>query len=365
MIHESHIPDGRVMRSRFTEQKLPRFAGLIGLSFWQSWWMLAMCTDILLPDSTGSFPFTHVSMAVLLATLVGYMAVAATSVRLDDLTKHSSLFIVVAVLCVCGSLGMSLSAHTASLLDYAGSLFLISVLMFGVGNAALLIMWGELWSTLATGQAGRHIYISYTVAFLIFFLVHVLPLVVEILATSLLPMVSLLMLKAAQAEPRRNKPPQRKQDDHFPLKRILAAVFIANFVWGITQRLLAHVPQSADPTMKAFVLAGICLAILALSFMVFRPSSPEPALLYRPIIPSICGGLILITVLPQEYLFIGDGLLILGGYCLDIIILLVASDLAFHRQKPVAITLGTAVIVARLGSLAGTVTAGSISMTGV
>ena len=43
------------------------------------------------------------------------------------------------------------------------------------GNAALLIMWGELWETLATGRVGQHLYLSYAFAFVLFFIAIALP----------------------------------------------------------------------------------------------------------------------------------------------------------------------------------------------
>ena len=43
------------------------------------------------------------------------------------------------------------------------------------GNAALLIMWGELWETLATGRVGQHLYLSYAFAFVLFFIANALP----------------------------------------------------------------------------------------------------------------------------------------------------------------------------------------------
>lgn len=37
------------------------------------------------------------------------------------------------------------------------------------------MMWGKLWGTLATGRVGRHLYLSYAFAFLLFFGVFALP----------------------------------------------------------------------------------------------------------------------------------------------------------------------------------------------
>lgn len=46
--------------------------------------------------------------------------------------------------------------------------------------------------------------------------------------------------------------------------------------------------------------------------------------------------------------------MIFGGYCLDMFIMLVSSDVAFRARKPVVLVFGTALFVARAGSLLGT-----------
>jgi DNA-binding CsgD family transcriptional regulator len=56
----------------------------------------------------------------------------------------------------------------------------------------------------------------------------------------------------------------------------------------------------------------------------------------------------------SDFLFVGGGLVILAIYCLDMLIMLVSTDVAFRTRTPVAFTFGLTIIVARCGTLVGT-----------
>lgn len=64
-------------------------------------------------------------------------------------------------------------------------------------------------------------------------------------------------------------------------------------------------------TAKALLLAGCALAAITLS-MVVAPSAAEPIALYRPVIPAMVAGLILLLLLPAPYRFLGAGLVIMA-----------------------------------------------------
>ena len=59
-----------------------KLLSFVGLGFWQAWWMVAMCTDVLLPNP-ASTPF-HLSLSALLliASCLGYAVVVLLG-RLD------------------------------------------------------------------------------------------------------------------------------------------------------------------------------------------------------------------------------------------------------------------------------------------
>jgi DNA-binding CsgD family transcriptional regulator len=60
------------------------------------------------------------------------------------------------------------------------------------------------------------------------------------------------------------------------------------------------------------------------------------------------------VLLRNDLLFVGGGLAILGIYCLDMLIMLVSTDMAFRTRTPVALTFGLTIVAARCGTLAGT-----------
>lgn len=64
---------------------------LLGLGFWQAWWMIGMCTDVLLP-TTDRFPFAgNTTLWVLVLTTVGYLVVVALARRLSPFLASRKL----------------------------------------------------------------------------------------------------------------------------------------------------------------------------------------------------------------------------------------------------------------------------------
>ena len=328
-----------------------KLLSFVGLGFWQAWWMVAMCTDVLLPNP-ASTPF-HLSLSALLliASCLGYAVVVLLG-RLD-LKGHigfGGVQALTGVLSVAGSVGMGVVAHTGLLTVGGGALFVIAVAAFSLGNALLLVSWGTLWSTLATGYVGRLLCVSYTAAFVLFFFVRALPLSAAIAASALLPLASLVGYRFAQRAPRRAPVHQHATWDAVPVAKALVALFVANAVWGMSQKVLTGTSASVD---LAFAFGGLCLLAFTAYLFVAAPTD-EPTALYRPILPALACGFALVFVLPPEDLFLGEGIMIFGGYCLDMFIMLVSSDVAFRARKPVVLVFGTALFVARAGSLLGT-----------
>lgn len=313
-----------------------------------------MCTDVLLPDPAQS-PFP-VSLSVLLLSLscLGYVTVVVVwriGSRGGD--GSSRLVLLVAVVCsVVGSLGMGLVAHSDMLALYGGALFVAAAAAFSLGNALLLVTWGSLWSTLATGYVGRLLCVSYTAAFVLFFAVRAVPLPLAIVLCALLPVASAIGLVSAMKAPRRTVVTRTVDSVSFPYGRALVAVVVTNFVWGVTQKYLYV--ADGEVANLAFVFGGACLLAFTAYLFIASPTE-EPRVLYRPVIPALVCGTALIVIFPPDDAFLGEGVMIYGGYCLDMLIMLVASDVAFRTRRPVVMLFGIALFVARLGSLVGTV----------
>ncbi|MDR2105845.1 MAG: hypothetical protein LBP24_00340, partial [Coriobacteriales bacterium] len=332
--------------SRFTLSSIRLF----GLSFWQAWWMLCLCSSAVLPfDLAAKFPFDPALM-VLLLTALGYLAVVGLSRLISPFIRQKAAFILASACSALGTLGMGLLAHgeggTALVV-----LYVLATLLFSLGNALLLIMWGELWSTLATGRVGRYLYVSYAFAFVLFFALRFLPALPLVVLVSLLPVASALVLASALSEPVRE--PASISFDMVPVPRVklFCSLLLISIVWGFSQPALMTVP-APEVIAQSFLLAGVGIVALALNLIVVQPSL-EAMVFYRPVIPALAVGLLLIVLLPPELAFVGGGLSVVAIYSLDMLIMLVSTDVAFRARIPVALSFGLSIFTMRIGTFIG------------
>lgn len=342
-------------------EETARFSGwrLLGLGFWQAWQMISMCTNTLVPD-TERFPFAgNALLWVLTLTAVGYVAVMFTARRHTPFLSQRVFFLLAGGLTAMGTTLIPLTLTFGEGMS-GFALFLAGAVAVSFGNALLLIMWGELWSALATGRVGRHLYVSYTFAFVLFFAAYALPFWAAVAFNTLMPIISAAILVACKHEPRREPSVLPLDIKTVPALRILICILVISIVYGLSQGM-ANTFAEGDGSFiaKALLLAGGGIAAITLS-MVVAPSSAEPIALYRPIIPAMVAGLILLLLLPTPYRFLGAGLIIMGVYCLDMFMMLVSTDVAFRARIPVALSFGLAIFCARTGTLLGSFAADAL-----
>ena len=316
---------------------------LLGLGFWQAWQIVAMCTDIVAPTSGKLFDQGNALLILLVLMTAAYLAVVVASRRYAPFAGRGSSYVLAAALMAAG---MPVALHFLEGIVGIG-VFVMAAASASLGNALLLIMWGELWSALATGRVGRHLYASYTFAFVLFFLIYFMPQPVAVMATTLLPIISTAVLYACRHEPRR-EPSVVPLDVHtIPVARLLVCLFIISVIWGLTQGIVGTFAEGDEFHMaKSLLLAGAVT------------SSPSEALtLYKPVIPAMVAGIVLLLLQPAVYPFLGSGLIIMGVYCLDMLLMLVSTDIAFRGRIPVALSFGVAILATRAGTLVGSVVA--------
>lgn len=314
--------------------------------------MIAMCTGVLLP-STDHYPFAgNTTLWVLVLTTIGYLLVVVLSKKLSPFLARRACFVLAGGLTSVGTalLPITLTLGSGSV---GFACFLVAASAVSLGNAFLLIMWGELWSALATGRVGRHLYVSYTFAFVLFFIAYALPGWVAVAFTVALPAVSAAVLVACKQEPRREPSVLPLDIKTIPIKRLFLCILVISVVYGVSQGMVNTFAEGDSAfTAKALLLAGGAIAAITLS-MVVAPSAAEPIALYRPVIPAMVAGLILLLLLPAPYRFLGAGLVIMGVYCLDMFMMLVSTDVAFRGRIPVALSFGLVILCARTGTLIG------------
>lgn len=351
-------PGGRSAPHRVNAPSPSQF----GLGFWQAWWTLALCSPTII-DDTRTIAGATPSTIVLTLTTLGYLVIVLAGMRGQTFSERRHSLVACSLLCGVGSLGMApVTAGVLGMGAPADVTYLACTAVFALGNALLLTMWGELWSTLATGKVGRCLCTSYLFAIALYLVAAYLPAIARVALLVALPAISCAFLRWARREPRRSTggAPHAGSPSPSLLARALVAAFALNLVWGLGMPLLGELDGiSLDAALSSgqlgYVVALACLVCLLLYIMTARPEV-EAFALHAPAICALAGGVLLSMALPPQLAFVGSGLGVFGGACLDNLVMLAATDLAFLTRRPVALTLGGALLVGRAGSLTGRMT---------
>lgn len=322
---------------------------LFGFSFWQAWWVVSMCSDIILPGRSLSNTLLNPFFIITIFTTFGYLVIVIISRWFGPFSSKKYFFAIAGGFASLGSFGMAFFSFPYATADFS-AVFIIFVVLFSLGNALLLIMWGELWSSLATSHVGKYLYASYAFAFVLYFLILLVPHFFGAVIASLFPMTSAAILLLSQNEPRRN--PSQVDFDIKPFSpiKIALAVISLGFAHGFAQRFLnvsGGFPLSIIQLSQA--MAFFCILALVVYMMLAKPPA-EPFVLYKPIIPGFAIGLILLAILPNEYAFLGNGLILFAVFSLDMLVMLVSTDIAFRTRKPVALFFGLSLFGMRFGT---------------
>ena len=256
-----------------------------------------------MPDS-GRFPSAgNALLWVLTLIALGFLVVMLTAKKHAPFLARRAFFLLAGGLTAAGTVIVPV-ALTYGQGPASFALFLAGAAAVSFGNALLLIMWGELWSALATGRVGRHLYVSYTFAFVLFFAANALPFWAAVAFNALMPIISAAILTACKQEPRREPSVLPLDVRTVPVLRILVCILVISIAYGTSQGMVnTFADGDASFIAKALLLAGGGIAAITLS-MVVAPSSAEPIALYRPVIPAMVAGLILLLLLPPTFRFL-------------------------------------------------------------
>lgn len=324
---------------------------LVGLGFWQAWWMSLTSTSAIAGPIQRTPATTTV---VMITTLVGYAVAAALAPRLAPYGTRRGLPLAAGVCGALGSVVLSLSTHftaaevVALFLEWSGGLLTAAF------SALVLLMWGERWSTLAAGNVGRQLVCSFALAFGLYFAVAALPDAAGCALAATFPLLSVASLRLSRGEPDRSDTPVAELA--FKPRQLagpLVALFVLSVVFGAVQRVGSLAGGSERARLYAMVVAGVLVGVFAL-IMLARHATGDPFSFYRPVVPAVACGTALCLITPAGWTFLGIGVLIFGIYCLDMFIMFASSDLAYRTRKPVALVFGVAVVSTRLGTLMGT-----------
>ena len=322
----------------------------IGLGFWQAWWMTAMCSNTLQLHSSGS---SAPLLIVMVGTALGYLVVAFLPKSVFPLVGRKRYYGICALMATGGSLGLAAAGMLGA---FAGQLiFIAGVICFSLGNAFLLAMWGEFWSTLAMGRVTRCLIASYAFAFVLYFAIAGAPFPIGIPLLAVMPSVSLLALYLSRNEPKREAAHTSYEMESQPTAYIFFPLVLMSVIWGVAEAIFPYLGAQGSGSIGASAFAaGLILVAMLVSTMAFPPSI-EPLALYRLIVPAVSCGLIMIVITPELLVNVGNGLVMVGIYTLDMLVMLVSTDLAFRMRKPPARYFALAMFATRIGTAAGTI----------
>lgn len=324
----------------------------IGLGFWQAWQMVMLCTSAIIPDGGEG---TRLKSIALFATTTGYLVVIAAYKIRPGLSSSPRALLGAGAAMAAGTFLMLFVAFVSDVgLKFVALAFALALMSWG--NAALLIMWGELWETLATGRVGQHLYLSYAFAFVLFFVANALPHPIDGLFACLFPLASCFILESCASEPRRRPTSAPLRLEDVPFKQLIVFIVLLSTLWGVSQKIAPQFVALPDATFflaESMFVAGIAIVALAANLALTSPES-ESIALYEPVAPAMALGIVALAILPEQWAPIGNGLLTMGVYCLDMLLMLTATDLAFRTGISAALIFGGTVVASRIGTTVGT-----------
>ena len=329
------------------------FAGmlpLVGLGFWQAWWMTLASTPVVMGPIQ---PAPGSMLLLMVATLVGYVAATLAAPRLAPYSSRPGLLPLAAAAGAVGTVMLALCTHIAFPNAIGLALEWAGYILTAVFSALVLLMWGERWSTLASGNVGRHLVYSFLLAFALYFVVCALPTVAGCALIALFAPLSTLSLHFSRNEPcRGDVPVAAVRLDARRLAGFALALVAISIVFGAVQRASSFDGSTRTLQLLGMSVAGILTA--AFAFVMFvRDSVADPFSFYRPIVPAIACGAAICLTFPGNLSFLGNGGVIFGVYCLDMFIMFTASDLAYRARTHVALIFGGAIVATRTGTLVG------------
>ena len=333
---------------------------LIGFSFWQAWWLLAMNPSVIIPQEPHMEPFVNPVFAITVFTTLGYLAIALIGMRFGTFSTQRRSYIAAALCASFGSIGLSLFPMIGAGVGVSG-LFYLSSLAFSVGNALLLIMWGELWSTWASGRVGTCLIASYTFAFVLYLAITALPGLLASVISCLLPVASVVALYQARHEERRLASQVEYVTESISAWKVIVAAGAIGLIHGFVQ--CAIKVANFDEQLLHFSQVVSALVLLAiLIYLLAKQPATASITFYKPIVPLFIAGMVLMVVLPFQWGFVGNGLAISAVFCVDMLVMLVSTDYAFRTRKPVAVCFGFSLLAMRTGTTCALALVGALEV---
>lgn len=252
----------------------------------------------------------------------------APKVTTPNVRKKLAVF--AALLVSFGSVAITLPIDDVSV---KLSLVITGIIFTGLGNAALTISWGVLWSGVDVDRIGLHIVVSNLFAGCVYLAVSPLPSIVQILIIIILPICSAATLILSDNEPPR-KHPVTSQRSGPMLAKALVAICVFAFAFGIGRAYFSPANAASFASVQTFSILGECmLSVAILAAVLTVPKQKIPIRLYRLTTPLMAIGFAFLPFLPDNYKWVSFSAILCGFHSFEGLVWLLQPEFALNTKS--------------------------------
>lgn len=310
---------------------------LLGLGFVQGWlWLFFLNGPLLFSETDGwSVHNEIILLTFLLANSLTYLWVAKRSFGSTPLYSRGLLLVTSALLMTVGVLMVKLTAGQIREVPYV-VLALNGAVVAGFGSAILIVALGELFSLFAVTIAGLSFAGSVTVGTVLFFIALKLPISSAFLFISVSPMIALLFIVLGRRQlPKTDLKIVKNTLASFPFPpRLVFLLILFYLAGGLFYKMILL--SSSSILQESYWLTNIlyCLVIFVAGICLSRFPSFDLSVLYRPVLPLLGAGFVLIPFFDELSIFLPISLLQAGFALFDLYTWLLFAYIAKYYQRP-------------------------------
>ena len=309
----------------------------LGLGFVQGWlWLFFLNGPLLFSEAEGwSINNEIILLSFLLANSLSYLWVAKKTIRSTPLYSRNLMLITSALLMASGVLLVKFTAGQIGVLQYV-VLALIGTVVAGFGSAMLIAALGEFFSFFSVTVAGLSFAGSVTVGTVLFFVALKLPISAAFLLTAFSPIIALLFIFLGRRQISKTDLQVVKSSlATFPFPRRLVFLLILFYLaGGFFYKIILL--SSASALQESYWLTNViyCLVIIVAGSCLYLFPNLDLSVLYRPVLPLLGAGFVLIPFFRELTIFLPLTLLQAGFALFDLYTWLLFAYMAKYYQKP-------------------------------
>ena len=318
----------------------------LGLGFVQGWlWLFFLNGPLLLSEAEGwSLNNELILLSFLLANSLSYLWVTQKTFRSTPFCSKNLMLVISAFLMACGVLMVKFTVGHIGEVPYV-ALALLGTVVAGFGSAILIAALGELFSFFSVNVAGLSFAGSVTVGTVLFLVALKLTIPAAFLLTAFSPIIALLFIYLGRRQiiktdlqlvksPLTNSTSTSTSTFTRKLVLLLILFYLAG---GFFYKLILL--SSASVLQESYWLTNVIywLVIVIAGSCLYLFPNLDLSVLYRPVLPLLGAGFVLIPFFHELTVFLPLTLLQAGFALFDLYTWLLFAYIAKYYQKPATV----------------------------